>query len=485
MKAELAHSQVEAKRFLSQFQTAFTTRWDGSTWPNWERTWKNADRYVRGLFRPGTDNTVTDIAKKTHMDQERLERFVRESPWEHGAVEARLQEIVPEAVQGDDAAIIVDGMAIPKKGDESVGVARQWCGATGKLDNCQVTVNATLARPGERRNPDQVTWPLGMQLYLDKKWSDHEDADYDNQREGERYARLREKTDIPDDIHYQPKHNIAAGIIEQALSAGLDHACVVADSNFGKRSSFREALRALDEPYVLEIETRKPRVIPAETSVIEPGPTDGRGPPRKYPAYSEDVSAETPREVADRVGDRDAWTSISWNTGTKDELSGEFYRERVRVVKSATNRWLTDETGWLLLKRVPEEENGSEKMYKAWLCWGLDDVSLEDLVSWAQLRWTIEKFHREIKQELGGDEYQGRTWRGFHHHLSAVMLAHAFIAKLRLETGIDRSELPSFETIVRDIVRESAIQRVMTEHGLNRGKAEEIAVDMLEGYSSW
>ncbi|MEF8853949.1 MAG: IS701 family transposase [Haloarculaceae archaeon] len=484
MKAELAHSQVEAKRFLNQFQSAFTTRWDGSTWPNWERTWRNADRYVRGLFRPGTDNTVTDIAEKTHMDQERLERFIRKSPWEHGAVEARLQEIVPDAVQGDDTAIVVDGMGIPKKGDDSVGVARQWCGATGKIDNCQVTVNATLARPGERRNADQVTWPLGMRLYLDKEWTGHEEASYDNQRERERYARLREKTDIPDDARYQPKYDIAAGIIDRAVGAGLDHACVVADSNFGKRNSFRQELRAMDEPYVLEIETGKPHIVPEETSIIEPGPTEGRGPPRKYPTYPEDVTAETPAMVADRVGDLEAWSHITWNEGTKDELSGDFYRERVRVVKSASNRWLTAETGWLLLKRVPED-NDSEETYKAWLCWGLDDASLEDLVSWAQLRWTIEKFHREIKQELGGDEYQGRTWRGFHHHLSAVMLAHAFIAKLRLETGTDRSMLSSFETIVREIVRESATQRVMTEHGLTRAKAEEIAVDMLEGYSSW
>lgn len=479
MRAELAHTQVEAKRFLTRFQAAFTTRWDGSSWPKWERTWRNADRYIRGLFRPGTDNTVTDIANKMDMDQERLERFVRESPWEHAAVEAHLQEAVPEAVQGDDAAIIVDGMGIPKKGEDSVGVARQWCGATGKVDNCQVTVNATLARPGEHRNADQVTWPLGMRLYLDKKWTDHEDAEYDSQQERLRYAELREKTAIPDDAGYQPKYDIAAGLIDQA-NTGLDHACVVADSNFGKRTPFRESLRELGEPYVLEIESGKPRVVPEDTAVIEPGPTEGRGPPRKYPAYSKDVTAETPEEVADAVGDED-WTSVTWNDGTNGELRGDFYRKRVRVAKSATNRWLTDESGWLLLKR----NHGPDDDLKAWLCWGLDDASLEELVTWGQLRWTVEKFHREIKQELGGDEYQGRTWQGFHHHLSAVMLAHAFIAERRLDIGRDRAKLPSFETVLREIVRETATQRVMRNHGFDRSTAEEIAVDMLQGFTSW
>lgn len=481
MRAELAHTQVDAKQFLTRFQAAFTTRWDGSTWPKWERTWRNADRYIRGLFRPGTDNTVTDIANKMHRDHEPLERFVRESPWEHAAVEAHLQEAVPDAVQGDDAAIIVDGMGIPKKGEDSVGVARQWCGATGKLDNCQVTVNATLARPGEPRNADQVTWPLGMRLYLDTKWTDHEDADYESQQERNHYAELREKTAIPGDVGYLPKHDIAAKLIKQAIDTGLDHACVVADSNFGKRTSFRERLRDLGEPYVLEIESGKPPTVPADTGVIEPGPTEGRGPPRKHPAYPEDVTPETPEEVADGVGDSDDWTSVTWNDGTKGELSGEFFRKRVRVVKSTTNRWLTDEIGWLLLKR----HHGPDDELKAWLCWGLDDTPLEDLVTWGQLRWTVEKFHREIKQELGGDEYQGRTWNGFHHYLSAVMLAHAFIAERRLETGRDGAELAFFGKVLREIVRETAIQRVMRKHGFERSKAEEIAVDMLQSFSSW
>jgi SRSO17 transposase len=481
MRAELAHNQVEAKRFLTRFRAAFTTRSDGSSWPKYERTWRNADRYIRGLFRPGTDNTVTDIANRTYMDQERLERFVRESPWEYASVEAHLQEAVPEAIQGDDVAIIVDGMGIPKKGDDSVGVARQWCGATGKLDNCQVTVNATLARPGERRNADQVTWPLGMRLYLNKKWANHEDAEYESQRERNRYAELREKTAIPDDVGYLPKHDIAAGLIEQAIDARLDHACVVADSNFGRRTSFRERLRELGEPYVLEIDSGNPRVVPADTEVLEPGPLDGPGGPRKHPMYPEDVTAETPEEVADAVGDREDWTSVTWNDGTKNELSGDFYRTRVRVVQSTEDRWLREETGWLLLKR----NHGPDNELKAWLCWGLDDASLEDLVMWGQLRWTIENFHREIKQELGGDEYQGRTWKGLHHHLSAVMLAHAFIAERRLETGRDGAELASFGTIVREIVRETAIQRVMKNHGFERATAEEIAVDMLQGFSSW
>jgi SRSO17 transposase len=168
-----------------------------------------------------------------HADQERLERFVRESPWDHANVKTELRERVPEAVQGDDTALIVDGMGVPKAGIDSVGVSRQWCGATGKIDNCQVTVNCTLARPGERHNTDQVTWPLGMRLYLSKKWADAADADYDSQQEREHYAQKRDDTTLSDNIEYQSKRDLAVESLEQIAATDLDYSCLVADNHFG------------------------------------------------------------------------------------------------------------------------------------------------------------------------------------------------------------------------------------------------------------
>ncbi|SIS16161.1 IS701 family transposase [Natronorubrum thiooxidans] len=233
MTNNVTRSQAEGLQFLSGYRSAFTTRVDGSTWPKNERTWLNAGRYFRGLLRPGNPNTITDIAKKMHTDQERLERFVRESPWEHERVEAELRERVPEAIQGHEAALIVDGMGIPKTGQDSVGVARQWCGVTGKLDNCQVTVNCTLARPGERQNADQLTWPLGMRLFLSQKWTGDDDADYESQQERERYAQRRKNTAVPADIKHQSKPELALELVEQAVSTEIDHGCVVADRFFG------------------------------------------------------------------------------------------------------------------------------------------------------------------------------------------------------------------------------------------------------------
>lgn len=202
MTNNMTRSQAEGLQGLSGYRSAFTTRADGSIWPKNEQTWLNAGRYFRSLLRPGSP-TTTDIAEKMHTDQERLERFVRESPWVHKHVEAELRERIPEAIQGQEAVLIVDGMGIPKTGQNSVGVARQWCGVTGNRNNCQVTVNCTLARSGERQNTDQRTWPLGMRLLLSETWADDDEADYENQQERERYTQRRNDTAIPTDSEHQ------------------------------------------------------------------------------------------------------------------------------------------------------------------------------------------------------------------------------------------------------------------------------------------
>jgi len=119
------------------------------------------------------------------------------------------------------------------------------------------------------------------------------------------------------------------------------------------------------------------------------------------------------------------------------------------------------------------------------VCWDVDGELLEQLVSWSQARWSVEQFHRDIKQNLGADEYQGRTWKGTHHHLAVVMLAHAFVVRRRLETGTNHTDFSTFEEVINDIVHESAIQGLMEDKGCDRARAEELAEYMLRGYSPW
>jgi SRSO17 transposase len=317
-----------------------------------------------------------------------------------------------------------------------------------------------------------------MRLFLSEKWTDDDEADYENQQERERYAQRREDTAVPADIEHQSKPEIALELIEQAVSTEIEHGCVVADRYFGEARSFRRKLRVISEPYVLEVSPTEFRAVPEDTDLIQPN----AHPNRKHAAHPEEVTSETPAEVAEALGD-DAWIEITWNEGTKEPLSGEFYRTRVREVKRRDTGWLSDETGWLLLKNEQNDDEDGE--LKAWMCWGVDEASLEELVSWAQLRWCVEQFHRDIKQNLGADEYQGRTWKGVHHHLAVVILAHAFVVRRRLETSATQTDFSSFEEVINQIVRESAIQGLMHDKRCERDRAEELAEYMLQGYSPW
>jgi SRSO17 transposase len=229
--------------------------------------------------------------------------------------------------------------------------------------------------------------------------------------------------------------------------AGVDHGCVVADRHFGEARSFRRKLRAIPEPYVVEVSPTEFRFVPEDTDLIQPDDH----PNRKHTAHSDDVSSELPEEVAEALGD-DAWTEVTWNEGTKEALSGEFYRTRIREVKRRDTGWVTDETGWLLLgKTDDEDENEEDGELKAWMCWGVDE----------------------------------RTWKGVHHHLAVVMLAHAFVVQRRFETGENRSDFSSFEEVINQIVRESAIQGLIDDKGCDRERAEELAEYMLQSYSPW
>lgn len=484
---ELAHNYGDAMGFLREYRTCFATRADGSSWPNWETTWLRGMQYFRGLIRPGSNKSIAGIASMVDIKQEKLERFVRESAWEYENVEEHLRMTAPEAAQGAASALILDGMGIPKQGADSVGVGRQWCGATGKIDNCQVSVNLTLASPGQHRNADQVSWPLGMRLYLPKKWIGHDSSVYDSSHEQHQYADRREDAAIPPEIVYKSKYEIGVDLVEEAADSGLDFGCVLGDSNFGKVPTLRRRFRNRTIPYALEVVPSRFPVVDEETPLQEESESGPDGPDETRWEISKEEEIFSPEDLAQEIEDIDSemeWAHIDWAEGTKETLSGEFYRTRVRVVTDREDREVGGETGWLLIEKTTDE-NDSPMSVKAWICWGLDEHSLEELVEWTHLRWSIERFHQDIKQHLGADEFQGRTWNGFHRHLAVVMVAHAFIATHRLENGQSGDELPSFEEVMQRIVREAAIQQLMENMNFDRKTALDVAEEMLQGFTDW
>jgi SRSO17 transposase len=452
---------LNAHRFLYDYRDLFTRDGAGKSWPRWKDTWKAANAYFEGTLRPGRRKNMQCISHRMMLDEDRIERFVRESPWEYEDVQEHLITHIPDAIKSQEAALIVDDVGLVKQGKHSVGVHRQYSGALGKIGNCQVAVDLIYASPGKERNADQRTWPLGMRLYLPKEWAE------DNAR--------RREVGVPRSVSFKTKPGIALEMLDRVLEQKVEHAVVVADAGYGDNSELRRALRGRKEPYVMGINPSSFRVMDPAVPIIPPGPSPQLGAPRQFHTYPKGTVTELPKEIAKRVK---SWTKVTWSEGTKGELSGEFFLTRVRVTEHcATLRHATDEVAWLLL-----EKRGDG--LKAYLCWGLDGASIEELVAYAHLRWTIEQFHKEAKQLLGLDRFEGRSWKGWHHHVTVVMLAHAFLSMLRAEQD-PHDPLPSLRMVARAVLLESATQFLVKKHRFDRPKAKAVASDMLRGFTDW
>ena len=236
----------------------------------------------------------------------------------------------------------------------------------------------------------------------------------------------------------------------------------------------------------MELVPSKFPVVTKEIPLQEESESGSSDPDETHWDISKDAEIFSPEDLAQEVEkkttDRE-WEHLDWAERTEETLNGDFYRKRVRVVTERAAREVGEETGWLLIeKTTDEDEDDSTMSVKAWICWDLDDSSLEELVQWTTAGASIERFHRDIKQHLGSDEFQDRSWDGFHRHLAVVMLAHAFIAAHRLET---EQNLPSFEAVIQRIACEAAIQQRQENLNCDRQTAIDAAEEILQGFTDW
>ena len=459
----VSRGQLALHRFLLPFQQDLTKRSDESSWPRWQRTWCSAKAYTAGLLLPGSGKSMQRVARSVDAPEGEIKRFVTQSPWEYERVQQHLVESVPESLRSKKGAFIVDDVGIVKQGKHSVGVYRQYSGALGKVGNCQVAVNLVYSVPGGRLNADQKTWPLGTRLYVPKAWV-----------EAEEFEELREEVHFPEDYRFRTKPEMAIEMIDNARHAKVPHFVTLADAGYGDDGEFRRALRERGEPYSLGVTPSSLRTIPADAPVTTPNPTRKGGRPRTAPIHAESVKRESPSQISRGIKE---WTRVEWAQGTKGTLGGLFHARKVRVVTGdKERRAVTDETCWLLLEKRSNE-------LKAYVCWGLDDASIETLVEYTHLRWTIEQFHKEAKQILGLDRFEGRTWKGWHHHITMVLLAYAFLATLR-GTG-RRASLPTIPATARALVVEKETQVLIAEDGIPREKARLIAERFVRRLTDW
>jgi SRSO17 transposase len=296
--------------------------------------------------------------------------------------------------------LVVDDTALPKQGRHSVGVARQYCGALGKRANCQVLVSLTLAR-------GEVPLPVGLRLFLPDEWA----ADPDRcARAGvpEEHRRVLAKTDI------------ALAEIDRAIAAGVRFGRVLADAGYGVSAAFRQGLSVRRLTWAVGI-LKTQNVYPPTVGLLWPVARTGR--PRKHPVPSEaPVAAETMLAGAE-------WRRVSWRRGTKGPLAAGFAAVRVRPAEGdqLRNGWhLPGDEVWLVGE---QRTSGERKYYLANLPAG---TALEELAATIKARWVCEQAHQQLKEELGLDHFEGRSWTGLHRHALMAMIAFAFLQHLRL-----------------------------------------------------
>jgi SRSO17 transposase len=397
---------------------------DGRTMAGWEERFGayvdllgavlgHADRraplraYTTGLLLPGERKSIEPMAARVEpfrvgAAHQSLHHFVAKAAWDDDALLAAVRGYALPALEGRGPvrAWIVDDTGLPKKGKLSVGVARQYCGQLGKQENCQVAVTLSVAN-------EHASLPIAYRLYLPEGWA----AD----------PARRAMAGVPEEVAFATKPAIALAQIRQAVADGVPPGVVVTDAGYGNDTDFRDGITALDLPYVAGIQ--------GSTSLWPPGaaplpakPWSGRGRPPKLLRRDAEHQPLAATKLAMALPP-EAWRRVSWREGTAGTLSSRFAALRVRPAHRDTERAEPRAKEWLLV----EWPEGEKEPTKYWLSTLPETATLEDLVATAKLRWRIERDFEELKQELGLRHFEGRGWRGFHHHAALCIAAYGFL----------------------------------------------------------
>src|ERR1044071_2535192 len=363
--------------------------------------------YFRGLLLRGAPKASEPIAaitapSRVSAKHQSLLHFVANAPWSNERVLGRIQELTLPVIESSGAieAWIIDDPGFPKKGRHSVGVARQYCGQLGKQDNCQVAVSLSLANHA-------ASLPIAWRLYLPLEWT----AD----------AARRAASGIPETVGFLTKPEIALEQIRAAWAAGLPRGVVLMDAGYGSNTWLREEIGALGLAYVAGILPHT-AVWPPGTAPLPPLPWSGRG---RRPKLMRRDSEHQPVSVkALALGLPPAsWQTVSWREASAGVLTSRFARVRVRAAHRDNWRAEPRDEEWLLI----EWPEGDAEPAKYWLSTLPPDMPFDRMVDLAKLRWRIERDYQELKQELGLGHYEGRGWRGFHHHATLCIAAYAFL----------------------------------------------------------
>ncbi len=365
--------------------------------------------YVRGLLSTNERKTAARIATQLPDGEvQALQQFVGQSPWAWQPLREQLAQRMARELQ-PVAAWAVDDTGFAKKGTHSVGVARQYSGTLGRVGNCQVAVSLHYAT-------DDAAMPLDFQLYLPEAWFT---------------AERRREAQIPDDVTFKTKGEIALDLIDHALAWKIPPGVVAADAGYGNRAAFRLALVERKLQYAVAVDGStsvwSTAVWPeaAETQEAAPGGKRPLGRPHRVP---KEVPAPLGAHELALGLTEECWRTVTWREGTKGPMTSRFAALRVRPAHGYRHGEKGEAAQWLLVEWLA----GQAEPSRYWLSTLPSTTDLASLVRMAKIRWWIEQGYQQLKDELGLDHYEGRRWQGWHHHVTLTMMAFAFLALERL-----------------------------------------------------
>jgi SRSO17 transposase len=392
--------------------------------------------YVAGLIGPGDRKSIQPMAARADdIGYDQLHHFVASGVWDSAPLDAALLTEADRLVGGSDAFLVIDDTAMPKKGRHSVGVAPQYASSLGKNANCQTLVSVTLA---SREVPVMV----GLRLFLPESWTSDPD----------RMAKAK----VPDDRQLAlSKPEIAIAEIDRITAAGVRFSCVLADAGYGMSAPFRQALSERGLSWAVGIPGRQ-KVYPADVAMIFP--ISGHGRPRQH-HIPDAKSVASEKLLAGQL-----WKRVSWRRGTKGRLAARFAAMRVRVADGPTQRihdmggqHLPGEEVWL----VGEHRSTGERKY--YLSNLPADTAIKTLAGAIKARWICEQAHQQLKEELGLDHFEGRSWTGLHRHALMTMIAYAFLQSRRLTAAGRKKKIPRTAASTNYASRQAGHRRPVCE----------------------
>lgn len=370
--------------------------------------------YVTGLIMEGERKSVEPMSEKVHASERGMQRLLTEVKWDHEGVFREYWRQMLSETSDPQGVLVIDDTAFPKKGKHTVCVARQYCGSLGKVANCQVGVSLTYVGQG-------VSWPYTMDLYIPKSWDSLEDPEC---------FIMREKTRIPETVRYREKWQIALEQIDLAQREGVPHRAVVSDAWYGNIPAFRKGLVEQGEMYVVGVYSDT-EIFLDPPIFVEPQPKKRkRGRPRKHPRLIETNPLPVKVSTLGATVKEEDWEHLELRRDARGKpLVVEAVSRRVWPAQGYRKGILHEEV-WLIIERRPKGKDQFELRY--YFSNMPQTMPTLEMVRLFHERFWIEQGYKQLKDELGLDHHEGRSWTGWHRHVLLVFLAFGYLTLMRL-----------------------------------------------------